>query len=91
MKSRNVAEEHELTPDNAERLTKKLVNHYPAHGFVISRTEARDELGLPIESAEDHPRWLKVKEFHSNFEQSDEDDLVMAMTDIQFDAQPSEQ
>jgi hypothetical protein len=36
------------------------VSQYPEHGFVISREEARD-LGLRIDTAENHPRWSKLK------------------------------
>lgn len=41
-------------------MVRKLVKEYPAHGYVISRDEARN-LGLEIKAAEHHPRWREIK------------------------------
>ncbi len=54
----------EATNLNAmSEMVRKLVKEYPAHGYVISRGEARD-LGLEIEDAELHPRWQQIKNLH---------------------------
>ena len=47
----------------AENIAHQLVEHYPAHEFLISRDEAKD-LGLPVFSAEEY---LCYEDFVSEF------------------------
>ncbi|MGH9957727.1 MAG: SDH family Clp fold serine proteinase [Pyrinomonadaceae bacterium] len=54
---------HQLSPENAQKLLKRLVSEYPVHEFIISREEAR-ELGLPVYYAESHPRWSSIKSLY---------------------------
>lgn len=48
----------------AKKLLKRLVKDYPTHGFVISRTEAK-ELGLPVCNIEDYGRCKQVKDLYT--------------------------
>lgn len=54
----------------AQELVNKLVKDYSTHGFIISREEASIVLNLPVSPAEDHPRWLNIKELHDEFEKN---------------------
>jgi Serine dehydrogenase proteinase len=55
-----------ISPSGAKDLMRRLIRAYPAHGFVISRDEAR-ELGLPVEDMESYPRHQEVKRLYANF------------------------
>ncbi len=50
----------------APALVKRLVNQYPTHGYVISRDEA-SRIGLPVASAEEHPRWEQMRATYKKF------------------------
>lgn len=54
------------TIEQAQKLVKRLVNSYPAHGFVISRDEAL-RLGFPIKNAEDYQHWDIVRHLYDKF------------------------
>jgi hypothetical protein len=51
-------------------LPRRLVEGYPAHGFVIGSEEAR-RLRLPIRAAAGYPRWKEASALHRSFEDSD--------------------
>lgn len=64
--NRRVSEDETLSMREASELTKNLVERYPAHGFVISRSEAK-RLGLPIRNADDHPQWHVIRDRYETF------------------------
>ncbi len=66
---RNVSDHLRLPPREAESLVNRLVKDYSAHAFIISRDESK-KLGLPVHSAENHPRWANIKKRHDDFEKS---------------------
>jgi len=68
---------HRRSPDSVVKLVRALVENYPAHGFVISRSEAA-RLGLPIQPAEKHPRWPSIKLLHQKSEDTDESICFLA-------------
>lgn len=55
--------------ESIRRLIRRLVSEYPAHGFVISRSEAKS-LGLPVRPSEEHPRWRDMKALHERAEEA---------------------
>lgn len=74
---------------NAKELATRLVEHYPAHEFVISRDEARD-LPLPIRDGETYDRWNQVRMLNEGFhdgELASDDSLsvIMALTEQELD------
>lgn len=75
LRRRNVPPDKELNQGAVDALLDQLVNHYPAHGFIISMEDAR-ELGLPIRSAEEHPHWGAIKGFHEAFQKQSGSDVV---------------
>ena len=50
------------------RLPRLLVENYPTHGFVISRTEARDRLQLPVFDLGGYDMCTEVCQRHREFE-----------------------
>jgi hypothetical protein len=46
--------------NNPEEIARHFVDHYPAHEFVISRLEARNQ-GLPVFWAEEYNFWYQAK------------------------------
>ncbi len=67
------------------------MNHYPAHDFVISPSEAK-QAGLPIREATSYDEWRLVQKLHRGFRASsvhslieiwDQHDLIHAAS--QFD------
>jgi hypothetical protein len=85
LRSRNLSNRVERTTH--EDLVAHLVNHYPVHEFVISRTEAK-QLGLPITEAERHPHWAEIKELHEGFIRG-EDSRVFAMSEEKIFHRPN--
>jgi len=79
---RNVAEP--MSSDEAARMLEHLVNHYPAHAFVISRDEALG-LGLPIEDAESYFRWAAVRVLFNSFIGQDQQVLIDILADSDLD------
>jgi hypothetical protein len=71
LKNRNVVNDMVMDADEARNLMRHLVNHYPAHEFVISRDEARS-LGLPVENAETYFRWGQIKRVYDTFVEGDQ-------------------
>lgn len=55
-----------IPPNASAEMVRKLVKEYPAHGYVISRDEAR-KLGLVVDDAETHPRWEAIRATHHLF------------------------
>jgi hypothetical protein len=55
-----------ISSADLKELMGHLIRDYPAHGFVISRDEARG-LGLPVEDIENYPRHQEVKKLYGNF------------------------
>lgn len=66
-----------------KRLIRRLVNDYPAHGFVIGKTEA-ESLGLPVSDAHQHGRWEAMCALHRRAE--DNGSIIAALTDEQLEA-----
>lgn len=77
--------EHQLTEAQAAAVIQRLIKKYPAHGFVISRDEATQELRLPIEPAETYARWSDVTRLLRVWSQ-DDDVFITLWTDEQLDA-----
>ncbi|HJT32789.1 MAG TPA: hypothetical protein VJ783_12170, partial [Pirellulales bacterium] len=63
---RNLPEHHPARLVDEEGLAEHLVKHYPAHEFLISRSEAK-MLGLPVESAELYDKWPVCRLLHDDF------------------------
>jgi hypothetical protein len=61
---------HASTPAAKPNLARQLVSNYPTHGFVISREEARDRLGLPVRDLKDYDLSEKACTRHRAFEDS---------------------
>ena len=87
LQKRNLPAERHLRVDEAHSLIRQLVYAYPAHGYVICREEAR-KLGLPIENAEEHPRWAEIRSAYRKFEE-DETSVVSVLLDSELDASVS--
>jgi Serine dehydrogenase proteinase len=66
LSNRNLSEEDRKTKCDIDHVADHLVNHYPAHEFVISRSEAKG-LALPIRDAESYPHWSGVRDLHTGF------------------------
>lgn len=49
------------------RLPGQLVENYPTHGFVISRDEAREQLGLPVRRLSEYAQVKEAKALHDRF------------------------
>lgn len=69
-----------LSESDSTRLIGTLVKDYPAHGFVISRDEAK-RLGLPIRNAEELPRWNQIRDLHDTFRGSGRAAFILALSD----------
>jgi Serine dehydrogenase proteinase len=68
-----LAMRHQNTSPTAAELAglpRRLVEGYPAHGFVIGSEEA-SRLRLPIKDASMYPRWKEASALHRSFEDSD--------------------
>jgi hypothetical protein len=78
-----------INPSGAKELMSRLIRDYPAHGFVISRDEAR-ELGLPVEDMESYPRHQEVKRLYANFMRGTES-IVQVVGDSDLDGSASQQ
>jgi hypothetical protein len=52
----------------AARIPAALVGDYPTHGFVISRSEAQDQLGLPVRQLADYEYGKEALALHRSFE-----------------------
>ena len=83
LKNRRVEKEFRFSEDDADSLLTHLVDHYPDHGYVIDREEAR-ELGLPITYAEAHPRWNTISKIFTKL-YIDEESLCAVYPDKNFD------
>lgn len=55
-----------ISEERAKELMRHLIRAYPAHGFVISRDEARN-LDLPVQDLRLYPRRNNVKTLYNNF------------------------
>jgi hypothetical protein len=58
------------TAPGARSIPNALVSNYPTHGFVISRTEARDVLGLPVKDLGNYPYRKQACALHRSFEEA---------------------
>jgi hypothetical protein len=59
------------TPPALPYLADTLVEDYPTHGFVISRSEARDRLRLPVKDLDSYDLWEEACRRHRMFEDGD--------------------
>ncbi len=58
----------------ASRIAKELVQKYPTHGFVISRSEAQ-ALGLPVFDIDRYDMAKEARGLHRSFENGGADDI----------------
>lgn len=77
-----------INPSNADTLVTRLVTDYPAHGYVISREEAR-KLGLSVDEAERHPRWTFMRQLHRKF-LDDKSSFLFVVNDRDLDQAPTD-
>lgn len=84
---RNVDQKFSLSPEECIELADRLVNEYPAHGFVIDRLEAK-KMRLPVYFLEEEVQkslvWKKVRDAVSEAVAGDSD-LVCAILDGNID------
>ena len=83
LQQRSLPADKHLRSDEAKALIGRLVYGYPAHGYVICRSEAK-KLGLPVEEAEQHPRWNTVQSVYRRFEEG-ETSLIKVILDADID------
>jgi len=69
------------TPPALPRLARTLVEEYPTHGFVISRSEARDRLKLPVYDLAAYPFMVQACGRHREFEESGRNDIALIRAD----------
>jgi hypothetical protein len=85
LERRNVEDEFRMSGARSINLLDALVKGYPEHGCIIDRKEAK-VLGLPIENAEDHPRWSALYALHQSCEEK-RHNIVRINKDSDFDNQ----
>lgn len=72
-----------MDEDVLNALIDHLVNHYPAHEFVISREEAK-AFGLPVHRLATYPRLKELKRVYKTFT-SLKDNLICVVEDAVLD------
>jgi len=75
-----------LSDSQAKDLMAQLIRAYPAHGFVISRDEARS-LKLPVQDMESYSRHKEVAKLYGNFVRNSQS-VTRVVGDSFFDRQP---
>jgi len=84
LKMRKLPENRQMDEEASSNLLSKLIKDYPTHGFVISRTEAK-QLDLPIEDAEtNYNRWQRVKSLYE-FSYQEGQTIVTVLLDSDLD------
>lgn len=87
LKMRNLDGNNQMDTKTAKSLLKRLVKDYPTHGFVISRTEAK-ELGLPVICAvESYERWKQVKALYT-YSSREGKTIIDVVLDSDLDKKP---
>lgn len=66
---RNLSPEVEALQSEPRTLVHHLVEHYPAHEFLISRDEARHNLCLPITNLENYDKMEQLYRLHEAFQE----------------------
>ena len=86
---RNVPIDRKFSDLRRQNLVRGLVKDFSTHSFIISRTEAKDKLRLPVHAAENHPRWQKLSAVYDEFMQSGRS-IVKILQDSALDSPGAE-